>query len=305
MQKSATMRVRMEQMVRGVQDTICQTLEKIDGTRFQEDAWTRPEGGFGISRVMQRGTVFEKAGVNMSTVTGLLSRDAARAAKVDITGEQAPFFVTSISLIIHPHNPFAPTAHAHYRYFELGDGSAANSWYFSGSADLTPNYLFEDDVMHFHQAHKDACDHHDVAFYPRFKQACDEYFYLPHRAEHRGVGGIFLGNLNKHERETLFALTTSCAQAFLPAYLPIVERRKDLPFGEQQQCWQRLRHGRYVEFNLICDRGTAFGLKTAGRTESILLSLPLLAGWEYDYHPEPGSEEERLQAVLQHPRKWV
>jgi coproporphyrinogen III oxidase len=216
-----------------------------------------------------------------------------------------PFRVTSISLIIHPRNPFAPTAHAHYRYFEVEDASTPGSWYFSGSADLTPCYLFEEDAIHFHRVHKEACDRYDPAFYPRFKQACDEYFYLPHRREHRGVGGIFLGNLHDRDQETLFALTKSCAMAFVPAYLPIIERRKDTPFTEAHQRWQRLRRGRYVEFNLLCDRGTAFGLKTNGRTESILMSLPLVAGWEYEYEPVPASAEAQLLSVLQQPRAWV
>ena len=301
--------VSMERAVREIQDTLTFAVERLDGKRFQEDNWTRPGGGFGISRVMQDGHVFEKAGINMSTVTGMLSSDAAQTARVaeggkrDGSGEvdnETPFTVSSISLVLHPHNPFAPSAHAHYRYFEHG-----TSWYFSGSADLTPSYLFPEDVEHFHSVHKEVCDRYDGAFYPRFKQACDEYFYLPHRQEHRGVGGIFLGNLNDRDPETLFALTTGCAEAFGRAYLPLIERRKDSAFSEGQKRWQRMRRGRYVEFNLICDRGTAFGLKTGARTESILMSLPLVAGWEYDYQPEPDSAEAQMLAVLQQPREWV
>ncbi|HEY5004610.1 MAG TPA: oxygen-dependent coproporphyrinogen oxidase [Ktedonobacteraceae bacterium] len=305
---NATIRTRTEAMLQRLQNTICWSLEKIDGTSFHEETWTRDGGGGGIIRVLQNGNVFEKAGISTSTISGLLSKEAAQTARIGdgkFTEDKIPFFITSISLIIHPHNPFVPTTHAHYRYSEQGDGTTPGSWSFSGSADLTPCYLFEEDASHFHRLHKEACDHYDPAFYPHFKQACDEYFYLPHRKEHRGVGGIFLGNLNEYDRDMLYALTASCAEAFLPAYLPIVEQRKDLPFTDQHQRWQRLRRGRYVEFNLVYDRGTAFGLKTGGRVESILMSLPLVAGWEYDYHPEPGSEEARLLEVLQTPRQWV
>ncbi len=301
-------RTRTETMLQSLQNTICQSLEAIDGTNFHEEIWTHAGGGGGITRVLQNGNVFEKAGVSTSTISGFLSKDAAQTARMgngDFTGDNIPFFITSMSLIIHPHNPFVPSTHAHYRYSEQGDGTTPGSWSFSGSADLTPCYLFEDDAIDFHRLHKEACDRYNPTFYPRFKQACDEYFYLPHRKEHRGIGGIFLGNLNEYDRDMLYALTTSCATTFLPAYLPIVERRKDLPFTEQHQRWQRQRRGRYVEFNLIYDRGTAFGLKTSGRVESILMSLPSVAGWEYDYHPEPGSEEARLVEVLQNPRKWV
>src|SRR5437667_1460466 len=188
------MRIKTEQMLQKLQDTICQSLEEVDGTYFQEETWTRPAGGGGITRIIQNGNVFEKAGVSTSTVSGFLSKDAAQTARIgngNFTDDQIPFFITSISLIIHPHNPFVPTTHAHYRYTEQGDGTTPDSWSFSGSADLTPYYLFEEDVTHFHHVHKEACDQHDPAFYPRFKQACDDYFYLSHRKEHRGVGGIF------------------------------------------------------------------------------------------------------------------
>lgn len=304
-----TMRVRMEKTLLGVQDTVCAALEQIGGTRFHEDSWTRQEGGSGLTRVMQDGDVFEKAGVNTSTISGTMTREAARTARVDddnFADDHIPFFVTSISLVVHPRNPLVPTSHAHYRYFEMSNGTASAFWSsFSGSADLTPYYLFEEDAEHFHRVHKAACDRYDTALYPRFKQACDDYFYLPHRHEHRGIGGIFLGNLNTYHKQMLADLTTSCAEAFLPAYLPIVERRKDLPFTEAHTRWQRLRRGRYVEFNLVNDRGTAFGLKTDGRVESILMSLPPIAGWEYDYQPAPTSEEARLLEVLKNPRQWV
>ena len=288
---------------------MCEELERIDGTSFHEDSWTRDEGGSGLTRVLQNGHVFEKAGVNTSTVSGTMSKEAAQTARVGdghFADDAIPFFVTSISLVIHPRNPFAPTSHAHYRYFELGDGSASASWSsFSGSADLTPYYLFEEDAAHFHRLHKEACDRYDTSLYPHFKQACDDYFYLPHRQEHRGVGGIFLGNLDGYDQAILANLTTSCTEAFLPAYLPIIEQRKDLPFSEAHTRWQRLRRGRYVEFNLINDRGTAFGLKTGARVESVLMSLPPIAGWEYDYQPTADSEEAKLLEVLKHPRQWV
>lgn len=300
------MRTRMEQVLLNVQQTLCRDLQAIDGTSFREDRWEREEGGFGLSRVMQHGMVFEKAGVNTSTVYGTMTREAAKLAlgsDPQLEGERLPFFTTSISLIIHPHNPMAPTSHAHYRYFEVGDGS----WSFAGSADLTPSYLFEEDATHFHRIHKQICDHYNPDFYPGFKKACDAYFYLSHRQEHRGVGGIFLGNLNERDgdQETLFSFTKECVESFSEAYLPIVKRRKDMLFTEEQKNWQRLRRGRYVEFNLVCDRGTAFGLKTGGRVESILMSLPLVAGWEYEYQPQVGSAEERLVEVLRQPREWV
>ncbi len=306
---SETMRVRMEKTLLQVQESVCAAFERIDGTRFREDSWTRQEGGSGLTRVLQNGHVFEKAGVNTSTVSGTMTREAAQTARVgdgNFADDAIPFFVTSISLVVHPYNPMAPTSHAHYRYFELGDGNVPASWSsFSGSADLTPYYLFEEDAAHFHRIHKEVCDRYDTTLYPRFKQACDDYFYLPHRQEQRGVGGIFLGNLNAYDQEMLADLTTSCAEAFLPAYLPIIERRKDLPFTEVHTRWHRLRRGRYVEFNLVNDRGTAFGLKTGGRVESILMSLPPIASWEYDYQPTPGSEEARLLEVLKNPRQWV
>lgn len=301
------MRAKTEALLQQRQNAICDALTQIDGMPFREDSWTRAEGGFGRTRVLQHGTVFEKAGVSTSTVMGMLTKEAAKLAmgrEVTFEGEHTPFFATSISLVIHPHNPMAPTAHMHYRYFELGTGA---NWIFSGSADLTPSYVFEEDAMHFHRVHKQACDRYNEAWYPRFKQACDAYFYLPHRGEHRGVGGIFLGNLSAEdgEQEMLFSLIRDCAGAFMDAYLPIIERRKAMPFSHEQKDWQRLRRGRYVEFNLVCDRGTAFGLKTGGRVESILMTLPLTAGWEYDYRPMPGSEEARMQEVLQTPRQWA
>jgi coproporphyrinogen III oxidase len=305
--------------VRERQDAICAAIEALEGPaggRFRQDGWTRPGGGGGTTRVLQQGTVFEKAGVNVSAVHGLLSPEVARAAAGPghLTGGspgghpaegQAPFFAASLSLVLHPHNPMAPTAHANYRYFELGDGATPEAWWFGGGSDLTPAYLFEEDAAHFHRVHKAACDGYDADLYPRLKRACDEYFYLPHRGERRGVGGIFFDRLNGDDPEALFAFVRGCADAFGPAYLPLVEARKDAPFTAAQRRWQELRRGRYVEFNLVYDRGTLFGFKTGGRAESILMSLPLVARWEYDHQPEPGSPEARLVEVLRTPREWA
>ncbi|HET6343908.1 MAG TPA: oxygen-dependent coproporphyrinogen oxidase, partial [Myxococcota bacterium] len=219
--------------------------------------------------------------------------------------ESLKFFATGISLVLHPHNPFAPTVHANYRYFERGDGQAPGSWWFGGGADLTPSYLFEEDATHFHRVHKEACDRHDPAFYPRFKTWCDAYFTIAHRGETRGIGGIFFDNLHDRDRDALHAFAADCAGAFVPAYLPIVEKRQAHPFTEEHKRWQGLRRGRYVEFNLVYDRGTVFGLRTAGRIESILMSLPLHARWEYNHTPPEGSREAALVDVLRHPRAWV
>jgi len=199
----------------------------------------------------------------------------------------------------------APTAHANYRYFERGDGSVPGSWWFGGGADLTPSYLFEEDARHFHQTHKDACDSFDPSFYPRFKKWCDEYFFIKHRGETRGVGGIFFDDLHDRDSDTLLSFATACANAFVPSYIPLVERRKDMAFTDAQKEWQQLRRGRYVEFNLVYDRGTVFGLRTAGRIESILMSLPLTARWEYCNEPIEGSPEEKMLGVLRTPCSWV
>ena len=219
--------------------------------------------------------------------------------------EDLRFFAAGISLVFHPRSPMAPTVHANYRYFERGDGQQPGAWWFGGGAELTPSYLFEEDARHFHQVHREACDKHDPALYPRFKQWCDEYFFIKHRGESRGLGGIFFDNLNDRDQDACFAFVSDCARSFLPAYMPIIERRAALPATEAQRDWQQLRRGRYVEFNLVYDRGTLFGLRTNGRIESILMSLPLTARWEYMHAPEPGSEEARLLEVLQTPRDWA
>jgi len=301
------MRLKMENLVKETQDSICMALAAIDGKDFREDCWERAEGGGGRTRVLSGGSVFEKAGVNVSVVHGTLSAEAA--AKMGggkaLKNEHLDFFATGLSLVIHPHNPMAPTVHANYRYFERGEEGNPAAWWFGGGADLTPSYLFEEDAAHFHRIHKEACDRHDPTYYPRFKRACDEYFYIPHRGESRGVGGIFFDDLHDRSPDEHLSFVTSCAQAFLPSYLPILERRKDLPFTDENKAWQQVRRGRYVEFNLVYDRGTTFGLRTGGRIESILMSLPLTARWEYDHQAEPGSEEEKLVQVLKEHREWL
>lgn len=301
------MRQKMVAMVKAAQDDICAALAEVDGGSFREDTWERDGGGGGRSRVLQDSAVFEKAGVNVSEVYGTLSPQAAQAmgggSKAD--PEDLRFFATGVSLVIHPHNPMAPTAHANYRYFERGDGSKPGTWWFGGGADLTPSYLFEEDAVHFHRVHKEACDASDPAFYPRFKTWCDHYFLIAHRGERRGVGGIFFDDLHDRAPEDLFLFASDCARAFVPAYVPLVKRRKDLPYTDANKRWQALRRGRYVEFNLVYDRGTTFGLRTGGRIESILMSLPLVARWEYDHAPAAGSEEATLLSVLKEPRDWV
>lgn len=302
------MRLRMERMVRDTQERLCQAVAEMDGTRFRCDTWTRAEGGGGESRVLQDGNVFEKAGVNVSVVSGKMSPEAARSAlgrTRKLPDGPAEFFATGISVVIHPHNPMAPSAHANYRYFEfVGEGNDP-IWWFGGGADLSPSYFIREDAEHFHRVHKARCDCHDLSYYPRFKKWCDEYFFIAHREERRGVGGIFFDNLNDRDQDQLFQFVSSCARAFPTAYLPIVEKRKDLPFTETQKQWQGIRRGRYVEFNLLYDRGTSFGLRTGGRTESILMSLPLMGRWEEERPLEIDSPEARTVDVLRCPQEWV
>lgn len=294
------------QLIHRLQDEICQGLEKIDGkATFREDPWERPGGGGGRTRVISGGDVFEKGGVNISVVHGELPALMAQQFNVN----DAQFMACGISLVIHPVNPYVPTVHANFRYFELydNDGSVKDSW-FGGGADLTPYYIFEEDGQHFHRTFKEACDPFGTELYPKYKQHCDEYFMNKHRNnEARGIGGIFYDYLRPdadNNSQQLFEFSKANGDAFLKAYLPIVERRKDLPYTQQEIDWQEYRRGRYVEFNLIHDRGTLFGLKTNGRIESILMSLPPRARWEYDYQPAPGSKEAELLEFLR-PREWV
>ena len=293
----------MEERVRAVQAAICDALEERDESRFREDRWEGTEGGGGWSRVLQDGSLFEKAGVNVASVEGELSPEASEVmlGKKGIERGRHAFAAVGLSVVLHPVNPHAPTIHCNYRYFELADGR----WWFGGGTDLTPIFLYEDDARHFHGVLARTCDAHDERFYPRFKRWCDEYFHLPHRGETRGVGGIFFDDLRDRPAEDCFAFVSDCAGAFLEGYLPILDRRFDVPFGSEAVRWQRLRRGRYVEFNLMYDRGTLFGLRTGGRVESILMSLPLHARWEYDHEPEPGSREAETLDVLRNPREWV
>lgn len=292
------MRERCSEFVRKLQDTVSAGIEAIDGKSFREDIWERPEGGGGRTRVLEGGNVFEKAGVNTAAVTGELSEDFAR----EIPGEGLDFFATGISLVLHPASPMVPTVHANFRYVEKG----GRSW-FGGGADLTPYYIDEDDIRHFHSVWKAVCDRHDSADHARFKEWCDDYFFLSHRGEARGVGGIFFDYLegDKEKMEKIERFWRDAGEAFLESYIPIVQRRMNDSYGDREREFQELRRGRYVEFNLIYDRGTKFGLRTGGRTESILMSLPPTVRFQYDRRPEPGSPEALLVDVLRKPRDWI
>lgn len=292
--------------IQQLQDTITSKLEKVDGIgKFKEDIWERPEGGGGRSRVIQNGAVFEKGGVNISAVHGALPESMQKYFGV----EEADFFACGLSLVIHPKNPMVPTVHANWRYFEMYDkqGNLVDQW-FGGGQDLTPYYLFNEDAQHFHRVCKLACDNHHPDFYATYKAKCDNYFWNSHRNEARGVGGLFYDYCKANEEmsmEDWYNFETEVGNSFLEAYVPIVEKRKDLPYTKEQRDWQEIRRGRYVEFNLVHDKGTLFGLRTNGRIESILMSLPPHVQWVYDHKPEEGSEEERLIKVLAHPREWV
>lgn len=292
--------------IQQLQDTITSKLEEVDcKAKFREDLWERPEGGGGHTRVIENGNVFEKGGVNISAVHGPLPQ----AMQSYFNVEDVDFFACGLSLVIHPKNPFVPTVHANWRYFEMYDkqGNIINSW-FGGGQDLTPYYLFDEDATHFHQTCKTACDKHDAEFYPLFKKQCDEYFWNDHRNEARGIGGLFFDHCkatDSFSMEQWYDFVTEVGNSFLEAYVPIVEKRKDIPYTPENRTWQEIRRGRYVEFNLVHDKGTLFGLKTNGRIESILMSLPPHVQWVYDHHPEPGSEEERLLKVLTEPKEWI
>jgi coproporphyrinogen III oxidase len=292
--------------IQNLQDSIVAALEKADGKgKFREDLWDRPEGGGGRTRVIENGEVIEKGGVNISAVHGALPEAMQKMFGVG----EADFYACGLSLVIHPKSPMIPTVHANWRYFEMYDEARniIQQW-FGGGQDLTPYYLFDEDATHFHQTCKTACDKHNTDFYPKFKQQCDDYFWNGHRHEARGIGGLFFDYCKAEYGMTLenwFNFVTDVGNSFVEAYIPIIERRKDLPYTEEQKTWQEIRRGRYVEFNLVHDKGTLFGLKTNGRIESILMSLPPRAQWVYDHQVKPESEEERLLDVLKAPRIWV
>ena len=292
--------------IQNLQDTITFKLEEVDGkAQFKEDLWERKEGGGGRTRVIENGQVFEKGGVNISAVHGELPKTMQQ----HFGAEEANFFACGLSLVLHPMNPMVPTVHANWRYFEMYNkqGHIVDSW-FGGGQDLTPYYLFDDDAKHFHTVCKSACDKHDLEFYSKYKQRCDDYFYNSHRNEARGIGGLFFDYCKKTDEISMqnwYNFVTEVGNSFLEAYVPIVNKRKKLPFTEAQRYWQEIRRGRYVEFNLVHDKGTLFGLKTNGRIESILMSLPPHVQWVYNHIPEQGSEEERLVKVLEMPRDWV
>jgi coproporphyrinogen III oxidase len=294
---ASPLRRRSRDLFEKLQRSTTSSLEEVDGKgHFLQDTWKHEEGGGGITRILQDGHVFEKAGVNTSAVSGALPDMLARR----LNAATREFFATGISLVLHPHSPIVPTVHMNLRYIELSSGDAWSG----GGADLTSYYLFDEDAKHFHSTLKSICDGHNREHYPRFKKWCDEYFFLKHRGEARGIGGIFFDYV-RDDPDDFFSFVEDLGDGFLKTYLPIVERRRDEPFGEREKKWQLIRRGRYADFNLAYDRGTLFGLETQGRTESILMSLPPRVKWVYNRQPEPGSREESLLKVLQKPREWV
>ncbi|MBL1209184.1 oxygen-dependent coproporphyrinogen oxidase [Geminocystis sp. GBBB08] len=318
-------KTRVSQFMQTLQDEICAGLETLDGKgKFKEDSWQREEGGGGRSRVLTDGNIFEQGGVNFSEVWGNNLPPSILQQRPEAEGHS--FYATGTSMVLHPKNPYIPTVHLNYRYFEAGP-----VWWFGGGADLTPYYPFAEDAHHFHSTFKKACDQHHPEYYPVFKRWCDEYFYLKHRDETRGIGGLFfdyqdgtdpiyrgphnaqdaavysrsLPPQNLRTWEELFAFVQDCGRSFLPAYVPIAQKRQHTEYGDRQRNFQLYRRGRYVEFNLVYDRGTIFGLQTNGRTESILMSLPPLVRWEYGYKPEPNTPEAELYEVFLKPQNWA
>jgi coproporphyrinogen III oxidase len=287
----------------GLQDSICDALQQEDGSTWQEDNWTRPEGGGGRSRVIANGSVIEKGGVNFSHVSGDQLPASATQSRPELAGRS--FEAMGVSLVIHPHNPYIPTSHANVRFFIAEKDGEDPVWWFGGGYDLTPYYGDQQDCEHWHRTAKEACDGFGEDMYPRLKQQCDKYFYLRHRDEPRGVGGVFFDDLNDFGFDQSFAFMRAIGDSYVDAYLPIMQRRREHPFGERERNFQLYRRGRYVEFNLVYDRGTLFGLQTGGRTESILMSMPPMVRWEYDWQPEAGSAEDELYTKYLIDRDWV
>jgi coproporphyrinogen III oxidase len=286
-----------------LQARIVAAMEAIDGKPFFTDSWERPEGGGGISRVIEEGNVFERGGVNFSHVMGNNLPPSAAASRPELAGRK--WEAMGVSLVLHPRNPYAPTVHMNVRFFTTHAEGAPAVWWFGGGMDLTPYYGFVEDAQHFHQTCKDALTPFGDGLHPRFKRWCDEYFYLKHRKEARGVGGIFFDDFNELDFESSFAMTRNVGDAFVPAYQTILEKRKDIAYGEVERDFQAYRRGRYVEFNLVFDRGTLFGLQSGGRTESILMSMPPIVKWRYDWKPEPDSPEAKLATDFLVHREWV
>jgi coproporphyrinogen III oxidase len=325
-QEQQSLRGRIEKVFRQMFENTCQAIEQLDDEKLIEQTWTRDKNGIWmagensedtiyVDRALHNGNVFEKVGVNYVAIEGELppgvtfqKSGALTTGDADQTTDDkgTPYFATGTSFVIHPCNPMVPIAHVNYRYFRIGDGTQPGYWWFGGGADLTPAYLFEEDAVHFHKVHKEVCDKHDPSYYPRFKKGCDEYFYIPHRGESRGIGGIFFDHLNERNVQELLSFVTDCTEAFIPAYIPIVERRKDMVFTEENKYWQRLVRGRYVEFILTSDRGMRFGLASGMvNAQSVFNCMPPAVCWKYDDQPTPGSNEAMLREALKNPRQWL
>ena len=287
----------------GLQSRTALELELLDGASFRRDEWTRPEGGGGLTLLIEEGHLLERGGVNFSHVSGASLPPSATAARPELAGRG--FEAMGVSLVLHPRNPYVPTVHMNVRFLVAQAAGVDPVWWFGGGMDLTPYYAFEEDAVHFHRTCRDALAPLGAQYYPRFKKWCDEYFYLKHRQEPRGIGGVFFDDLNERSLEFSFELVRSVGDSFLPAYLPIVERRRELSYGARERAFQAYRRGRYIEFNLVYDRGTLFGLQSGGRTESILMSLPPVAHWRYDWKPRPGSQEARLYDEFLIRREWL
>lgn len=309
---NSDMRLRMESFIMGLQYDLCKALEAQEegGKKFRVDRWSREEGGGGVTCIIQDGDTFEKAGVGVSVVHGLIPASAvaqmnARGKKLP-EGQEMRFFACGISSVIHPRNPHVPTVHFNYRYFEVQEPEGKKRWWFGGGCDLTPYYLDEQDAVHFHRTLKNVCDNHNTKYYSKFKAWCDDYFRIKHRNMSRGIGGIFFDDLDTPNQEKCFQFVKACGNAVIPSYLPLVTKNKNAAYGQEERDWQLIRRGHYAEFNLVYDRGTKFGLYTPGaRYESILMSLPLNAKWEYMNIPAPGSRELKLTEILKNPKEWV